>query len=275
MNCRRKQVRSSQSWVEYFRRNRATLLVIPWEMGIELSAEEKRAVASSVPEFQLGESSDGLRFIEMAELYGLASGDVEYVRALKLFIREEQRHGRDLGKVLDAAGIPRIHHSWSDAIFRWLRHRCGLGLSIAVLVTAEIIAKIYYLGVRDGTNSPVIRRLCDQILADEVEHVQFQCERLAILRRNWPGALIALTHLWHWMFMAGTCVVVWRKHRLLMRRGGFGFISFCKAVFAELREAVGIMEPRNYLWTAAAQGQPLVNNPQKHEDAHESIVRSS
>src|SRR5215510_431702 len=162
MNCSRgrKQVRSSQHWVEYFRRNRASLLVIPWELGIRLSVEEKRAVASSVPEFQLGESSDGLRFIEMAELYALRSGDVEYVRALKLFIREEQRHGRDLGKVLDAAGIARIGHSWSDAIFRWLRHRCGLGLSIAVLVTAEIIAKVYYLAVQRATGSVVIRKLC-------------------------------------------------------------------------------------------------------------------
>jgi hypothetical protein len=277
MNCRKRkmQVRSSQDWVEYFRKNRASLLVIPWEIGIALSAAEKRAVASSVPEFQLGESSDGSRFIEMAELYALRSGDVEYVRALKLFIREEQRHGRDLGKVLDAAGIERITHSWSDAIFRWLRHRCGLGLSIAVLVSAEIIAKIYYLAVQRATESAVIRKLCDQILADEVEHVRFQCERLAILRRSWPGVLIGLTHAWHWFFIAGTCLVVWRKHRLLLRRGGYGFFSFSKSVFGELREAIGIMDPRNYLWTARRENQPLVNNPQKHEDAPEQIVRSS
>src|SRR5438045_4189963 len=175
MKCRRqrRQVRSSQHWVEYFRHNRASLLAIPWELGISLSPQEKCAIASSVPEFQLGESSDGLRFIEMAELYALQSGDVEYVRALKLFIREEQRHGRELGKVLDLAGIARIRHSWSDAIFRWLRHRCGLGLSISILVSAEIIAKIYYIAVRSATASPPIRRLCDQILGDEVEHIYF------------------------------------------------------------------------------------------------------
>src|SRR5258705_7584162 len=85
-----RQVWSSQRWVEYFRRNKASLMVIPWELGIELSPQERRAIESSVPEFQLGESSDGSRFIEMAELYALRSGDVEYVRALKLFIREEQ-----------------------------------------------------------------------------------------------------------------------------------------------------------------------------------------
>ncbi len=269
------QVWSSHRWVEYFRRNKASLMLIPWELGIELSPQERRAIESSVPEFQLGESSDGLRFIEMAELYALRSGDVEYVRALKLFIREEQRHGRELGKVLDLAGIARISHSWSDAIFRWMRHRCGLGLSIAILVTAEIIAKVYYIAVRAATNSTPIRRLCDQILQDEIEHIYFQCERLAILRRYWSGFLIKLVHLWHWLFMAGTCLVVWRKHRLLLRRGGFGFLSFCKAVFRELGESIGIMNPRNYRWAPAMEKEPLVNAIRKDEDAHAPIARSS
>jgi len=271
----REAVWSSQRWVEYFRRNEASLMIIPWEPGIDLSKEEKLAIESSMPEFQLGESSDGLRFIEMAELYALRGGDVEYVRALKLFIREEQRHGRELGKVLDLAGIARISHSWSDAIFRWMRHRCGLGLSIAILVTAEIIAKIYYIAVRAATTSAPIRRLCDQILQDEVEHIYFQCERLAILRRHWPAFLIRLVHLWHWVFMAGTCVVVWRKHRLLLRRGGYGFFSFKRAVFAELREAVRSMDPRNYSWPAAVQTESLVNMTRKDEDVHGHIARSS
>jgi len=266
---------SSQRWVEYFRRNSASLMIIPWELGVSLSAQERRAVESSVPEFQLGESSDGLRFIEMAEHYALQSGDVEYVRALKLFIREEQRHGRELGKVLDLAGIPRISHSWSDVVFRWSRHRCGLGLSIAILVTAEIIAKIYYIAVRAATTSAPIRRLCDQILQDEVEHIYFQCERLAILRRHWPGFVVRLVHAWHWVFMAGTSVVVWRKHRLLLRRGGYGYFSFSGAVFSELKEAIGIMDPRNYHWPAMLERAPLVNAAQKDEDAHGQIVRSS
>ena len=271
----RGEVWPSQRWVDYFRRNKASLMVIPWELGINLSKEERAAIESSVPEFQLGESSDGLRFIEMAELYALRSGDVEYVRALKLFIREEQRHGRELGKVLDLAGISRINHSCSDALFRWMRHRCGLGLSIAILVTAEIIAKVYYIAVRGATRSALIRRLCDQILQDEVEHIFFQCERLAILRRHWPRSLISLVHAWHWVFMAGTCAVVWRKHRLLLRRGGFGLLSFCKAAFGELREAIGIMNPSSYHWPVAVERAPLVNAARKDEDAHGHIVRSS
>jgi hypothetical protein len=75
--------------------------------------------------------------------------------------------------------------------------------------------------------------------------------------------------------MAGTCVVVWRKHWLLLRRGGYGFFNFSKAVFTALREAIGIMSPGSYHWPAALQKAPLVNTAQKDEDAHGQIVRSS
>ena len=77
------------------------------------------------------------------------------------------------------------------------------------------------------------------------------------------------------MFMAGTCVVVWRKHRLLLRRGGYGFFSFCKAVFGELRESIQIMDPRSYQWPPAVEKAALVNSARKDEDAHAPIVRSS
>jgi len=35
------------------------------------------------------------------------------------------------------------------------------------------------------------------------------------------------------------------------------------------------MNPRNYSWPVTAKQDPLVNSPQKHDDAHGQIVRSS
>src|SRR5204863_9873627 len=137
--------------------------------------------------------------------YAQRAGDPAYPHTLALFIAEEHRHASDLGRFLDTAGLGRAKRAWPDSVFRWLRHRAGLELSISVLVTAEIIAKVYYAALRDSTTSNVIARLCDQILSDEVQHVRFQCERLAILRarRSWltvwfKGAL--QTH-----FFTGTC----------------------------------------------------------------------
>ena len=238
---------TSDEWREYFHQNAGALLPIPWEMGVSLTDGERAAIAASVQEFQLGESSEGKHFQGLAREYAQRTGDDEYVFALRLFIGEEHRHARDLGRVLDLAGIPRIGHTWPDAVFRWLRHRAGLELSVAVLVTAEIIAKVYYAALREATTSVVLRTLCDQILYDEVRHVRFQCERLAILRAHRTRLGVWLRGSLQRWFFAGTCGVVWWKHRRALRAGGFGLRKFRRAARGEMAEAVALMDPRNYV----------------------------
>jgi hypothetical protein len=252
---------TSQQWRQYFHQNAASLLSIPWEEGVTLTDAERTAIASSVQEFQLGESSEGKHFQGLAREYARRTGDDEYVFALRLFIAEENRHARDLGRVLDLAGLLRISHTWPDAVFRWLRHRAGLELSIAVLVTAEIIAKVYYAALREATGSAVIRRLCDQILYDEVRHVRFQCERLAILRsrRTRPGVWLRGS-LQRWFF-AGTCGVVWWKHRHALRAGGLGLRDFRRAARVEMAEAVALMDPKNYVGGPVADHRDAARLP--------------
>jgi len=237
---------TSEEWREYFHKNAASLLEIPWEAGVALGDAERSAIAASVQEFQLGESSEARHFQGLAKEYARRTGDVGYVFALRLFIAEEHRHARDLGRVMDLAGIPRVGYTWPDAVFRWLRHRAGLELSIGVLVTAEIIAKVYYLALREATASPVLRRLCDQILSDEVLHVRFQCERLAILRAHRSRAMVWFRGALQRWFFAGTCGVVWWKHRHALRAGAFGLRRFRRACRTEMTEAVRLMDPRNY-----------------------------
>jgi hypothetical protein len=243
---------TSEEWREHFHRNAASLLAIPWEKGVELTEAERRAVAASAQEFQLGESSEGKHFQGLARAYGQRTGDMEYVYALRLFIAEENRHARDLGRVLDLAGIERIGHTWPDAVFRWLRHRAGWELSIAVLVTAEIIAKVYYAALREATASTVLRRLCDQILSDEVQHVRFQCERLAILRARRSRFTVWLKGAVQRGFFAGTCRVVWWKHRHALRAGGYTYRTFRMAARAEMAAAVKLMDPANYVFGPVA-----------------------
>src|SRR5258706_13943601 len=103
---------TSQEWRGYFHKNGASLMSIPWEDGVTLTDAEKAAVASSMQEFQLGESSEGKHFQGLAKEYAQRTGDAEYVYALRLFIGEEHRHARDLGPVLDRAGIARLGHTW-------------------------------------------------------------------------------------------------------------------------------------------------------------------
>lgn len=252
---------SSTEWVEYFRTNSRSLLPIPWDQGAQVTDRQRDAIAVSIAEFQLGESSEGRHFIACARAYAAHSGDENYVAALGAFIAEEQRHARDLGRFMDLAGIPRAGHSWPDRIFRWLRRRAGLELSITVLVTAEIIARVYYAALRDATCSTVLRTLCRQILADEIRHVQFQAERLAILRRGRSRRTIAAAQVAHRLFLAGTCLVVWHKHRRAMRAGGYGFRRFWRETWSYMRDALRRMDPGQY--TFEPQPAPTLKGRQR------------
>jgi len=62
-----------------FSQEQCSLMKIPWSWGGAFAAEWE-AIASSVPEVPACESSDGMRFIEMAQIRALQGGDVEYVR---------------------------------------------------------------------------------------------------------------------------------------------------------------------------------------------------
>ena len=180
----------SVSWLDYYRNNRESLLAVPWERGAEITGSEREAIWNSVREFQLGESSEGRHIIRCAHEFAARQQTPAYAEAIKLFIREEQRHARDLGRFMDLAGIPRRTRAWPDTVFRCLRHLSGIEVSISVLITAEIIAKVYYAALREATGSTVLRCLCDQILRDERQHVRFQCDYLAILRGGPPAVVV-------------------------------------------------------------------------------------
>jgi hypothetical protein len=233
-------------WIAYLERNRRELTPIPWSDGVTLTAGERDAIATSIQEFQVGESSEGRHLFTAAQRYAADSGDGEYLTALRLFVAEEHRHAADLGRVMDLAGIPRTSKTWPDRVFRFLRRRAGLELSISVLVTAEVIAKVYYAALRDATRSSVLRTLCEQILRDELEHVRFQCERLAILRQHRGGVRLLGTAVLHRVLFFGTCLVVWRRHGRAMRAGRLTFRSFWRRAWDELGDALAVANPRVY-----------------------------
>lgn len=229
---------TSLEWRLYYELNACSLLDIPWEIGADLTPEEAAATAQSVKEFQAGESSEGKHLLGYAREYAKQTGDQEYVAALRLFVAEEQRHARDLGRFLTLNGISLVQTTFADRVFRRLRHLVGgLEVSIGVLITAEIIAKVYYAVVRNATQSRVLRRLCEQILSDELRHVQFQAEQLRKLRMGRSSVGMAATmNLQRFLFL-GTVLVVWLTHRRTIRRGGLTCFGWWKSCWASFREA--------------------------------------
>jgi hypothetical protein len=250
--------RTSLEWCAYYAAN-AVAANVPWTSTARLTDDERHAIAASVQEFQLGESSEGRHLHSAARAYAARTGDHAYVSAIEAFIREEQRHARDLGRFLMTEGIPLIKESWPDVVFRWLRRGADLETTVSVLITAEIIAQVYYAALRDATQSPVLQALCDRILTDEAAHVRFQAERLAMLRAGRGRAAVALAVAAQRLLFTGATLVVWRGHRRALLRGGFSFRRYWEQCWQRFGDAAAMMESLAAAHTVRVRGQRFID----------------
>ncbi len=245
----RAAVRTSAEWVAYFRHNAAHLLSLPWEAGVGATADELAPVLGSLRAWQLGETSDGRQLTASAERYAAETGDPDFVPAIAMFIAEEQRHGETLGRFLDLAGVPRKRWDWGDAIFRVFRHFLSRIESwAAVVLMVEVHAMVYYAAVRRATPSPLLRRICAQLLRDEVPHIRFQCERLATIRHTQSRVRRLLTAGVEWVLFAGVTVAIWAAHRGALRAGGLTFRRFWRSAWGRMAKAWRAADPRGYRW---------------------------
>lgn len=243
------RVLTSREWRDYYLANARRLRPLPWHLGADISAEELAAIAPSLRAWQLGETSDGGRLIHAAEGYAERFQDPDFVPAVRLFIGEEQRHGETLGRFLDLAGVPRAEANWGDSLFRLARYSLRtMEAWVTPVVMVETHALIYYNSIRQATRSVLLRAICEQILADEVPHIRFQCERLAILHRQRPRWLLAATMAGHRAAFAGVTLAVWLGHRRALRAGGYGFWRFWDASWRKMRHAWRLMSPEAYDW---------------------------
>lgn len=232
--------RTSWEWSCYFQSNTAWHRQTEWEPLEPLTDQEQRAVARSIQIFQLGESGEGRHFLRCAEREAERSGDWMYLRALRMFLHEEHRHATYLGEVLQASQLPMLQQNWTDGIFRWLRHRAGLELTIIVLLTAELIAQVYYQALRDATANRRLRQICRMVLRDEVQHVRFQAERLALLRANQSRVRKFLAKCFEYSLFVPTVTVVWYTHQPVFRAAGMNWSTYWSKLWRCFHRSQGI-----------------------------------
>lgn len=237
----------SAAWVAYFRDNATTGRRIPWDAGAEVTAEEIAAIGRSLQAWQLGETSEGHHLRAAAARYAARVGDPDYPVAIDLFIREEQRHGEMLGRFLDLAGVGRVRADWGDHLFRAARY-CLTNMEAwtTPVVMVEVLAMVYYNALRRATASRVLRTICAQVLADEVPHVRFQCERLAEILRHRPSLGFWLTMLAQRVGFFVVVLLVWLGHRRALRAGGYGWRRYWRAAGDRMNAAWRRMDPRGY-----------------------------
>ena len=251
-------ISDSRSWIEHYRTNAACLRTVPWDAGREITDSEREAIRKSIQAFQLGESSEGRHLRKCAKVWGDRTGDPAYSDAIRLFILEEQRHSRELGRFMDLNGIPRVAKVGTDTLFRAVRRAAGLELSIMVLVTAEIVAQVYYVALRESTRSTALRSICTQILHDEEHHVRFQCERLALFasRRSWLQ--LAIRRTFQRFLMVATLPIVWASHRRAYQAGGYPFSRYVSETWLAFHQALIRMHPLSYAWESPHAAQQLL-----------------
>jgi hypothetical protein len=247
--------RSLRAWLAYFEGNALGPNGIPWGIEDRVSTEEIRLIGRSVAAFQLGEYSEGRGLLKSAEDFSAHFGDRVLYKITELFIREEQQHALLLKRFMLSHGMTLLKKQWTDTVFRRLRKLFGYELSVTVLITAEIIALVYYQALKNCTGSKILKAVCDKILADERAHVRFESELLLYLRGLKSAPRGRAVGFLHRFLYAGTVAVVYLGHRKVLARGGYGPAAFWKSCWLEfskcftrsepaLREATPTAEPR-------------------------------
>ena len=127
---------------------------IPWYLGADLRDDERTLIGRSIAIFQLGESGEGRHLFRFVRAWAQRSGDDFYCEAARLHIAEEGRHSAVLRRFMNLNDIAALQAGSSNAIFKALRNALGsLEISITVLVSAELIAKVYYPALREATQN--------------------------------------------------------------------------------------------------------------------------
>ncbi|MEO8403884.1 MAG: ferritin-like domain-containing protein [Chitinophagaceae bacterium] len=224
-------------WKNYFLQNQYHFADIDFDLPDQLSEQEKSLVYSSLQQFQRGEHSEGKHLFAFAKRFP----DPEYLECIKLFIPEEQMHAIVLAKFLKKNKIPLIRHHWVDAVFRWLRKLAGIENTVRVLLIAEIVAKVYYRGLHDATNSVLLKKICNQILRDEDQHIRFQCDALRVFFKKKSMISKLFTRSWQYTLMTGTSIVVWMQHRKVLKKSGYSFhryFALSMNIFSEAERSI-------------------------------------
>ncbi|WP_462247906.1 ferritin-like domain-containing protein [Ekhidna sp.] len=224
-------IHSSIFWKEHFKRNLA-LERVDWSIQPKISEEEKRSILYSLKAWQLGETSDGSHLLSAVSRYAKKIKDEEYISAVKLFIKEEQKHGRNLGRYINQIGEHRLGKDWGDTIFRKIRYfNKSMELWTITLIIVESAAQVFYQALKDATNCQLLKSICQDILIDEAHHIKFQNERLYQILENKNFYSKAVSIGFYGILFFGTIHAIWLGHRNAFKAGGIGKREFMRRMY--------------------------------------------
>ncbi len=219
-------------WLNHFEYHAEHPRHVPPGLPDRLSDEERRLIAASIATFQLGEQSEGATLRSAAERFAATRGLTSLPRIVELFIREEQRHAAFLERFMQDHDIALKQRDWTDSVFRQLRRLAGFELYLYVLISAELIGKVYYRALEAATGCQRLKVLCRIMVCEELAHIGFESQLLIALRAPRPALVRLALRLAHRVFLAGAASVVWLTHRGVLRRAGYRPLSFLRSCLA-------------------------------------------
>ena len=242
---------TSNYWIGHFKAN-ANEKRIDWNLFPSLTVEEMKIILPSLQAWQLGETSEGAHLIAASTKYANKIGDPDYVEAVKLFIKEEQKHGNNLGRYIDGIGQTRIDKDWGDTLFRKVRYyNTNMEIWTVAVIVVESTAQIFYQALKDATDCELLQSICTDILIDEAYHITFQTERLAIIYKGKSDTAKAWRNFVYKAFFFLTSCLVWFAHRTLFKAGGNTFNSFTRKMIYKYRKTIKMItekEQKSVSW---------------------------
>ncbi len=232
-------MKTSQTWIEHFSSN-VKIQRIDWQLQPSLTTVEKKNILSAMKAWQLGETSDGAHLIKASGKYAANINDVFYPKAVELFIKEEQKHGNNLGKYLDRIGEKRIQKNWADTLFRKVRYfNSSMELWTLAVITVESTAQVFYQSLKDATECKLLKQICTDILIDEAFHIDFQLERFLSIHENKKAMSKLLSYYLYKYFYLFTITLVWFAYRKCFKAGNVSYNKYRKKMDMKFTKTIG------------------------------------
>ncbi|MCA1964428.1 MAG: ferritin-like domain-containing protein [Prosthecobacter sp.] len=252
---------NTQAWITHFERNTRVNdhLELPLEQPCQLPEAIRSPLATSLATFQLGESGTGSRLRRYARQVAPMENFRGYQRAIDLFVAEEQSHARLLARGVQHLGGKLLTQQWTNSVFRRLRFLVNLEFAVQVLLTAELIAEVYFGTLYLRCEDPVVKKIAHKLLRDEMRHLEFQRDFLS-------ERVVTLSPVGRWLWRAQfqaihaiTAAVVAWDHRRLLRALGLAPDDFRRRCLQGWRRFQQRLEhrlgaPSDEAATPAAQG---------------------
>lgn len=239
-------MQTSNDWIVYFRQNLRNKR-IDWSITPAITASEKNNILASLQAWQLGETSDGAHLLAAAKKYAGRIGDDDYCEAVQLFIREEQKHGNNLGSYIDLIGEKRVQKDWGDTMFRRIRYyNTSMELWTIAVITVESTAQIFYQSLKDATGCLLLQQICTDILIDEAAHIRFQLQRLQIIYSGKTVMQRIARYQFYRFFYFSTILVVWMAHRKAFKAGGNNFMRYLRKMNLKFKKTIQQLQSDQY-----------------------------